>query len=226
MIDTARGQTASRIISNFIPEVVWHRDIKDSPSLPYLYDQAVECFDSEGGKISLVSRLRDQAFSATKAFVHVYSHMRVTGAIDDSFVSRTRVRHAQLADGQHKEDGDLESTLWLADYIMDRQREIDWSDTKVSYNHRIWMAHVIACLVWLKGGQLDKCLEGFIIQTLGWGNWSMATDCMLVLCLSVGIPIHADDLLVMDKRCVLVVFCYQVCGQDLMSIVGLPSRPR
>ena len=226
MIDTARGQTASRIISNFIPEVVWHRDIKDSPSLPYLYDQVVECFDLEGEKISLVSRLRDQAFSTTKAFVHVYSQMRVTGAIDDSFVSRIRARHAQLADGQHKEDADLESTLWLVDYVMDKQREIDWSETSVSYNHRIWMAHVIPCLVWLKGGQLDKCLQGFIVQTLGWNNWSMATDCMLVLCLSVGIPIHADDLLVTDKRYVLVFFCCRVGGQDLMSIVGLPSRPQ
>jgi hypothetical protein len=204
MIDTARGQTASRIISNFIPEVVWHRDIKDSPSLPYLYDQAVECFDFEQEKVSLVSRLRNQAFSTAKAFVHVYSQMRVTGAIDDSFVSRTRVHHAQLADGQHKEDGDLESTLWLVDYIMDRQREIDWSKTEVSYNHRVWMAHVILCLVWLKGGRLDECLQGFVVQTLGWRNGSMATDCILMLCLSVGVPVHADDLLVTDKRYVLV----------------------
>jgi hypothetical protein len=204
MIDTARGQTASRIISNFIPEVVWHRDIKDSPSLPYLYDQAVECFDFEQEKVSLVSRLRNQAFSTAKAFVHVYSQMRVTGAIDDSFVSRTRVHHAQLADGQHKEDGDLESTLWLVDYIMDRQREIDRSKTEVSYNHRVWMAHVILCLVWLKGGRLDECLQGFVVQTLGWRNGSMATDCILMLCLSVGVPVHADDLLVTDKRYVLV----------------------
>jgi len=145
--DTARGQTASRIISNSIPEVVWHRDIKDSPSLPYLYDQVVDCFDFEE-KVSLVSRLRDRAFSTTKAFVHVYSQMRITGAIDDSFASRTRVHHAQLTDGQHKEDVDLESTLWLMDYVMDRQRGIDWSETKVSYNHWIWMAHVILCLVW------------------------------------------------------------------------------
>ena len=226
MIDTARGQTASRIISNFIPEVVWHRDIKDSPSLPYLYDQAVECFDFEGEKISLVSRLRDQAFSTTKAFVHVYSQMRVTGAIDDSFVSRTRVHHAQLADGQHKEDADLESTLWLMDYIMDRQREIDWSETKVSYNHRIWMSHVVLCLVWLKGGRLDECLQGFVIQTLDWRNWGMATDCILMLCLSLGIPVHADDLLVMDKRCVLVVFCCHISKQDLTSIVDSSSKLR
>ena len=207
MIDTARGQTASRIISNFIPEVVWHRDIKDSPSLPYLYDQVVECFDFEGEKVSLVSRLRDQAFSTTKAFVHVYSQMRVTGAIDDSFVLRTRVHHAQLADGQHQEDADLESTLWLMDYIMDRQREIDWSETKMSYNHRIWMAHVILCLVWLKGGRLDECLQGFVVQTLDGRNWSMAADCILMLCLSLGIPVHADDVLVTDKRYVLMFFC-------------------
>ena len=209
MIDTARGQTASRIISNFIPEVVWHRDIKDSPSLPYLYDQAIECFDFEGEKVSLVSRLRDQALSTAKAFVHVSSQMRVTGAIDDSFVSRTRVHHAQLADGQHKEDADLESTLWLMDYIMGRQREIDWSETKVSYNHRIWMAHVILCLVWLKGGRLDECLQEFVVQALEWGNWSLATDCILMLCLSLGIPVHADDLLVTDKRYGLMSF---YCG--------------
>ena len=200
MIDTARGQTASQIISNFIPEVVWHRDIKDSPSLPYLYDQATDCFDFEEGKVSLVSRLRDQALSTTKAFVHVYSQMRVTGTIDNSFVSRTRVHHAQLADGQHKEDGDLDSTLWLMDYIMDRHREIDWSETKVSYPHRIWMSHVVLCLVWLKGGRLDECLHGFVAQTLEWRNWTMATDCILMLSLSLGIPIHADDLLVTDKR--------------------------
>jgi len=205
MIDTARGQTASRIISNFIPEVVWHRDIQDSPSLPYLYDQAIECFDLEGEKVSLVSRLRDQAFSTTKAFVHVYSQMRVAGVADESFVSRTRVHHTQLADGQHKEDADLESTLWLMDYIMDRQREIDWSETKVSYNHRIWMAHVILCLVWLKGGRLDDCLQGFIVQTLDWRNWGMGTDCILMLCLSLGIPVHADDLLVTDKRYVFLL---------------------
>ena len=137
MIDTARGQTAPRVISNFILEVVWHRDIKDSSSLPYLYDQAIECFDFEGEKVSLVSRLRDQAISTTKAFVHVYSQMRVTGAIDSPSVSRTRVHYAQLADDQHKEDGDLESTLWLMDYIMGRWRDVDWSETKMSYNHRI-----------------------------------------------------------------------------------------
>lgn len=200
MIDTARGQTASRIISNFIPEVVWHRDIKDSPSLPYLYDQAVECFDFEEEKVSLVSRLRDHAFSTTKAFVHLYSQMRVTGSIDDSFVSRTRVHHSQLADGQHKEDADLESTLWLMDYIMNRQREIDWSETKMSYSHRIWMARTVLCLAWLKGGRLDECLHGFVAHTLEWRNWGIATDCILMLSLSLGIQIHADDLLVTDKR--------------------------
>lgn len=200
MIDTARGQTASRIISNFIPEVVWHRDIKDSPSLQYLYDQAVECFDFENEKVSLVSRLRDQALSTAKAFVHVYSQMRVTGAIDDSFVSRTRIHHLQLADGQHKEDADLESTLWLMDYIMDKQGEIDWTEIQVSYPHRIWMAHVILCLAWLKGGRMDERLHGFVVQTLEWRNWGLATDCVLMLSLSLGIAFHADDLLVTDKR--------------------------
>ena len=212
MIDTARGQTASQVISNFIPEVVWHCDIKDSPSLPYLYDQAIDCFDFEEEKVSLVSRLRNQALSATKAFIHVYSHMRVTGTVDDSFVSRTRVHHVQLADGQHKEDADLESTLWLMDHIMDRQREIDWSETKVSYHHRIWMAHTILCLVWLRGGRLDVCLHGFVSQTLEWSNWGMGTDCILMLCLSVGIPVHADDLLVTDKRYVLACSCCRSGG--------------
>ena len=222
MVDTARGQTASRIISNFIPEVVWHRDIKASPSLPYLYDQAMDCFDfEEEKKVSLVSRLRDQAFSATKAFIHVYSHMRVTGAIDDSFVVRTRVHHTQLADGQHKEDSDLESTLWLLDYIMDRQRQIDWSETKMTYQHRAWVAHVVLCLAWLKGGRLDESLHGFVAETLGWRNWNMATDCILLLYLSLGIPIHADDLLVMEKRWVSV---YVDWACDLMFIVGSPSR--
>lgn len=204
MIDTARGQTASRIISDFIPEVVWHRDIKDSPSLPYLYDQAVECFDIEEEKVSLVSRLRDQAFSMTKAFIHVYSHMRVTGAIDNSFVLRARVHHSQLADAQHKEDADLESTLWLMDYIMGKQREIDWDETKVSYPHRVWMAHVILCLAWLKGGRLDECLHVFVAQTLEWRR-GMVTDCILMLSLSLGIPIHADDLLITDKRWALLI---------------------
>jgi len=226
MIDTARGQTASQVISNFIPEVVWHRDIKDSPSLPYLYDQAIDCFDFEEEKVSLVSRLRNQAFSAIKAFIHVYSHMRVTGTVDDSFVSRTRVHHVQLADGQHKEDADLESTLWLMDYIMDRQREIDWSETKVSYHHRIWMAHVILCLVWLKGGRFDESLHGFVIQTLDWSNWGMGTDCILMLCLSIGIPVHADDLLVTDKRYVLVLSCCQGGGRDLTHVLGSPLRPQ
>lgn len=200
MIDTARGQTASRIISNFISEVVWHGDIKDSPSIPYLYDQVVDCFDFEEEKVSLVSRLRDQAFSTSKAFVHVYSQMRVTGAIDDSFVSRARAHHSQLADGQHKEDADLESTLWLVDYVMDRQREIDWSETKVSYSHRIWMSRTMLCLAWLKGGRLDGCLHAFVAQSLEWSNHSLSTDCILMLSLSLGIPIHADDLLVTDKR--------------------------
>ena len=226
MIDTARGQTASQVISNFIPEVVWHRDIKDSPSLPYLYDQAMECFDFEGEKVSLVSRLRNQAFSTTKAFVHVYSQMRVTGAVDDSFVSRTRVHHVQLADGQHKEDADLESTLWLVDYIMDRKREIDWNETKVSYHHRIWMTHAILCLVWLKGGRLDERLHGFVIQTLDWSNLGMGTDCILMLCLSIGIPVHADDLLVTDKRYAFVFFYRRGGGWDLTHILDLPLRLR
>ena len=226
MIDTARGQTASQVISNFIPEVVWHREIKDSPSLPYLYDQAMDCFDFEGKKVSLVSRLRGQALSTAKAFVHVYCQMRVTGAIDDSFVSRTRVHHVQLADGQHKEDGDLESTLWLVDYVMDGQREIDWSETSVSYHHRIWMAHVILCLVWLRGVRLDKCLQGFVVQTLGWSNLAMATDCVLMVCLSMGIPVHADDLLVTDKRYASEFICCREGGRDLMTIIGLPSKPQ
>ncbi|KAF9649517.1 hypothetical protein BDM02DRAFT_3113752 [Thelephora ganbajun] len=83
---------------------------------------------------------------------------------------------------------------------MGRQREINWSETKVSYNHRIWMSHVILCLVWLKGGRLDECLREFVVQTLDWRNQSMGTDCILMLCLSVGIPVHADDLLVTNKR--------------------------
>jgi len=96
---------------------------------------------------------------------------------------------------------------------MDRQWDIDSNETKMTYNHRIWMAHVILCLIWLKGGQLDECLQGVVIQTLDWRGWSMATDYILVLCLSLGIPIHADGLPVTHKRYFLVVFCCQIGEQ-------------
>jgi len=205
MIDTARGKTASQIISDFIPEVVWHPDIKCNPSLPYLYGQAVECFNFEGRTANLISRLRDQAFAATKAFIHVYSQMRVTGVIDDSFIHCTRIHHTQLANGQHNGDLDLESTLWLMDYIMDKQREIDWNETKLSYSHLTWMAHVILPLVWLRGGQLDECFQGLVTKVLDWGDWRMGTDCILMLCLSLGIPVHPEDLLVVDKQYVPVI---------------------
>jgi len=205
MIDTARGPTASQVISDFIPEVVWHPGIKRNLSLPYLYGRAMECFSFEGGTVSLATRLRDQAFSTTKAFIHVYSQTRVTGVTDDSFIHRTRIHHTQLADGQHKEDRDLESTLWLMDYIMDKQREIDWDKTKLSENHSTWMTHVVLCLVWLRGGQLDECLRGFITKVSYERNRRTETDCILMLCLSLGIPVHPDDLLVSDKQYVPVI---------------------
>lgn len=52
---------------------------------------------------------------------------------------------------------------------MDRQRKIDWSETRVPCNHRIWMSHVLLCLVWLKGGRLDERLQGFVVQRSGVG---------------------------------------------------------
>ena len=38
----------------------------------------------------------------------------------------------------------------------------------------------------------------------------MATDYILMLCLSSGIPIHVDNPLITDKRCVLVFFYCQI----------------
>ena len=132
-------------IMKFIPEVVWHPDIRTIP-LEKLYDTLLECFNQSSGRPVLIPKFRNKAYHSAKALLHIATQRKCINAKSDKPVFELISRKHQFIGLQHyNEDHDLESSFCMIDRIF---KEGDfgpmrWQEFSLTDSHDSWMRHII-----------------------------------------------------------------------------------
>jgi hypothetical protein len=193
-------------IMKFIPEVVWHSGIRTIP-LERLYDTVLECFDRSSGSPVVVAKLKNKAYLSAKALLHLAIQRKCIGhESDDAVFKAISSRHPIIGSKRYEGDSDLESTLGIIDRIFGDYDDMYWHTFSLSIPHHAWMGHILLYRAWdvvRKGESLRDDIKGFVLHSLGLEPPPPApivTDCLFIIGLLLGIKLHIDDLLVIDKR--------------------------
>ena len=206
-------------IMRFIPEVVWHADIRTTP-LERLYDTLYECFDRLSEHPAVIPKLKDRAYLSAKAFLHLVIQRKCICDESDKImfkpISSRPVIMAPRHEGNSdfKTDSDLESTLGVIHRIFGGSDPIHWQKFSFTVPHHIWMSHILVYYAWdvlREVGPLPDDIgvdiEGFILYSARSDHpppVPIVADCFFLIGFLVGIGLHRDDLSTIDKRWVVV----------------------
>ena len=198
-------------VLRFIPEIIWHGGVERLPSIDELYESILSSFDFTKKPRVLIQSFKDRALAATKALVHLKIQRRCLTEEDvprgkDNRKSDQGPKLASQAAVIPAEEGDLESALGVLDYIEGRANKVRWGSYKLSSSHHQWLAHILLYRCWdeiRNGSQIDEVLSSFIKYSFDPerdASWSVVTDCLFMVYLQLGLPVHQDDLYILDKR--------------------------
>ena len=193
-------------IMKFIPEVVWHAGIRTIP-LEKLYDTLLDCFDRSSGSPIVHPRLKDRAYLSAKALLHLAIQRKCIGHVSDHVVFKSiSSRHVAIGSKRYEGDSDTESTLGIIDRIFGDYEDIHWHTFSLSVPHHAWMGHILLYRAWdvlRESDTLPDDVKEFVLHSLQLDPPPPApivADCLFIIGLVLGIKLHIDDLLVMDKR--------------------------
>ena len=193
-------------IMKFIPEVVWHSGIRPIP-LEMLYDNVLECFHHSPGGSVVIPNLRNKAYLSAKALLHLVIQRKCIGDESDEVVLKSiSNRHPILGSRGYEGDSDLESTLGIIDRIFGDSKEMRWPTFSFTVSHHAWMSHILLYRAWNslgRGEPLPDDIKGFVLHSFRSKSLPpdpIATDCLFIIGLVLGIDLHINDLLVIDKR--------------------------
>jgi len=193
-------------IMRSIPEVVWHAGIRTTP-LERLYDTVLECFDRSSGRPMVIPRLKNKAYLSAKVLLHLAIQRKCIGDESDNAVFRSISNRLPIIGSKHyDEDSDLESTLGIIDRVFGDSEPMHWQNFSFTTPHHAWMGHILLYHAWdvLRNGRpLPDDVKDFLLHSLRLEPPPPApivADCLLTIGLVLGIKMHIDDLLVVDKR--------------------------
>ena len=191
-------------IVGFIPEIVWHAGIQATP-LEMVYDILLECFDHSSGLPMLKPKLRNKAYLSAKALLHLVIQRQCIGHDPGSAAIITiSERYSTLAFGWYWGGPDLECTLGLIDCVLGNYEGLPLPTSSFSALHHAWMGHIFLYRAWdvlRKGYPLPNDVRAFVQYSLQLEPPPpIVTDCLFIIGLVLGIKLHIDDLLVVDKR--------------------------
>ena len=194
-------------IIRFIPEVVWHADVR-TVSLEKLYDTVLECFDRSSGHPVVIPKFKNKAYLSAKALLHVTVQRQCMGdEFDSETIDSISRRHTAIG---YEGDPDLESTLSMIDHVfgVGALEPIRWRKFSFTDSHRAWMGRILLYRAWdslEKGGPLPDEVRGFVVDSLQAKRPPPApivTNCLLVVGLVLGIQLHFDEQQATEKRLV------------------------
>ena len=190
------------VILDFITEVVWHSGICEVPSAN-VFEIFDKCFDYSKGNAMLIPRLRDRAYKAGRALVHLGVQRRCIG--EEGGDPLEGLRGTRGSYSSHSYDDDLDSILNIMDRLFGNPRHIDWSKLTFSEPHQRWLSHILTYRAWdhlCYTSKLSDDVEAFVIHALSSAEThpAVVADCLFIISLMIGIPLHVDDLAVNDKR--------------------------
>lgn len=210
MVEKSSDTETLHTILRFILEVLWTPDhLRDADSsnstLVRAYELLWEAFDSDyATPPALLRGMRDQAFAAAKAFIHIFIQGDYT--LEDAITRALRDRHIPLEwSSSLKDDADLRSVVGIVDSLLGVRRPIQWSELQLTVSHRLWLSNILLYRAWYtakRGSRVPDDVVGFVKHSLGSDprpRLAVVTDCVLVVGLIVGHPLHEADLLVSEK---------------------------
>ena len=194
------------VIMKFIPEVVWYAGIQNVP-LEILYDTALECFDHSFGRPVVSPGLRNKAYLSAKALLHLAIQRQCIDHEADKVVFKSiSSRHPIVGFRRYEGDSDLESTLGVIDRVFGNYEAMQWQTFSFSVTHHAWMAHILLYRAWdvlRKDLPLPDDVKEFVLHSLRLEPLPptpIVTDCLFIIGLVLGVELHIDDLLIVDKR--------------------------
>jgi hypothetical protein len=203
------SETVSTIL-RFTLEILWTSDhLQDTDSANWAlvrsYELLSEPFDKyDAGKPALLRGMRGQTFAAAKAFIHIFIQGDYTS--DDPVVSTLRDRHIPLGSSPSlRDDADLRSVIGIVDNLLGVRKPVQWSELQLTSSHRLWLSHVLLYRAWYAtkhGSHIPDFVLGFVRHSLSSHprpRLAVVTDCVLVVGLMIGHPLHESDLLVWEK---------------------------
>ena len=207
MFEMSRDMDAIMAILRFIPEVVWHAGIRTTP-LERLYDTLVECIDRSSGHPKVIPRLKDKAYLAAKALLHLAIQRKCIGNEYDACAFESiSMRHLLMGPQSYEGDSDLTSTLGIIDCVFGGFAPMDWQHFSFTPTHHAWIGHILLYRAWDILGQCRQSLPNDIKQFILHSFRSepppptpVISDCLFVISLILEIPLHVDDLAIADKR--------------------------
>ena len=190
------------VILDFITEVVWHSGICEVP-LANVFEIFDKCFDYSKGHATLIPRLRDRAYKAGRALIHLGVQRRCIGEEDGDPLEG--LREIRSSYGSCSYDNDLDSILNILDRLFGNPQPIDWKDFTFSEPHQRWLSHILLYRAWdhlCYAPKLPDDVEAFVVHAFSSTETHPAViaDCLFIVALMIGIPLHVDHLAVRDKR--------------------------
>ena len=207
---TSTGADVITPVMGFIPEVIWHNGIKDVP-LKRIYGILTECFDFSGLHPVVIPGLRDVAYLSAKAFAHVELQRRCITQYEEHKKKSWKdlcAKHPLLSSADHGPGSDLESALFMVDMTLGKNNGFPWEKAQMTAPHHAWMSHVFVYHAWHEG-RVSKVVADFVEHSMCLRPPSdiVITDCLFLIGLMIGVPLHVSDIIVKDKRLDLVFFC-------------------
>ena len=224
MIEGSSDSGTVSIILKFILETLWSPDLlqdanSSSATLFRSYELLLEAFDNDyPAQLSLLRGMREQALAAAKAFICVFIQGDYTQ--DDPVIGALRDRHVPLGSSSSLEnDADLRSAIATVDSLLGISSRIQWPELQLTSAHRLWLSHILLYQAWYatkRGLRIPDEVTGFVRHSLSSDSrprLAVVTDCVLVVGLMVGHPLHEADLLVLEKTWVSP-FLHLICRPD------------
>ena len=196
-------------IMDFIPEIIWHGGIKNTP-LKRVYDILMNCFDSSGPSPAVIPKSRDVAYRSARAFVHIELQRRCITQYEehkqDSWAALCE-KHTPLSPTDYSNDPDLATVLLMVDVTLGHGNGFPWERMLATPPHRAWMSHVFLYLAWHEG-RVSEVVTSFVESSMSLRPPSdiVITDCLFIIGLMIGVCLHVGDITVRDKRSDLVFF--------------------
>jgi len=91
------------------------------------------------------------------------------------------------------------------DRLFGISQPIDWTKFKFSEPHQRWLSHIFPYRAWdhlCYASKLPDDVEAFVTLAFSTEGTHPAViaDCLFIISLVIGLPLHVDDLAVDDKR--------------------------
>ena len=98
-------------------------------------------------------------------------------------------------------DSDLETVLFMVDMTLGYENGFPWAKAQMTPSHRAWMSHVFLYSVWHEK-QVSEVVMEFVENSMSLRPPSdiVTTDCLFIIGLMIGVPVHVGDITVRDKR--------------------------